>query len=1119
MTRSDLLLAEMESDAWRDVVELEELKLPYAGKRMNFKFDPTKHGRDRVGRFRKMLDQLEGKPHGSRVSLPHGVFVRQGVRGLEVWSEGEKHRRFKTPHAAAAEALYRHDHAEVAAGKEPWVHTGRLASELESTAADVSHAGDKAHLQARREELKKTGRANAFIEQEKKRIADELRGVKIKYAGWKGKIKTFTAFAHHLSEDEQLPAWARFGAQVGVMLAIIPIIPGDEIILPAIVGALMVRPRTRKRVKELWHDSHYGDPPELDLPTAEKIERKLKASYERAKANALASGEPIPMLTGLAGHPLTAADIEEAKSWRDLLHPRVPKGRRGGGRFIDVLGKLTGDAQPKSRVVRMNAKGDWEPAPQTRSAKPVPVDFFGPVGGGPPRRRVGGRMTPPIVTRKRRVYDVPVKGADPSQGRFDAAQGRYVYGKESGPGEWSGSLWGLAPGKSLDVTEDVKRRVDPKVAKDIKRVSVQAAGDEPAGADWSWSYWITWKDGEKDGDSWEQEHDSGRLLDDVESHWYDRKRAKVAARLKDADVQPGDVVHYVSDVNPDDPTGWHGEFKGTGTVLEVKQNFGWRSFVVRNDASGNREAVSTIHGHAPRSASRQAAALKKEVKLQIAHQKKLRKEGHEEVAQKNEFEVVRPLLLRLEQLGVGGGMADVNLGRKTPWVTSQMRDELKAGGRKMPWVPTRAGRATPAVATKPTMTLEQIQAKLKPGEKKVMGDLPDGTVIETPDGIVGILKPSEGKPTYGDKTYVVAYNIKTGQQFEPPAVFPPVKSSSAPTVKKAAQAMLDQAGSSQPQEGSPGPQGLSDLLNQLTNIAGGGGQAAPVAPAAPTFTPKTTKLTTLKAVPAPKVDAKLKPAAEVAAAAGVDITDAFAQGQDASPQNPDLAERRMRAAAAIFESDTAVPNAVLGLIGPNELRQKKIDELATGVVERAEKEYAFTPLVDLEVLGGVHVKDVPVQGQAVCNLVTRQLTMGSSSNIGDFRHELGHAIRSAWSGGSGPGGVTPLTTHVFAQYDWAKQKAAGATGGPDVGGESGWKANALKQAWWEQHGAIDPRCLDSPEENAAEQYRAYHKALYQMTQTDAPDHDPGALEHYRQTFPEWARMWDAWYTAAMGGQA
>ena len=126
------------------------------------------------------------------------------------------------------------------------------------------------------------------------------------------------------------------------------------------------------------------------------------------------------------------------------------------------------------------------------------------------------------------------------------------------------------------------------------------------------------------------------------------------------------------------------------------------------------------------------------------------------------------------------------------------------------------------------MTLEQVKAKLKPGEKKVMGDLPDGTVIETPDGRVGILKPSEGKPTYGDKIYVVAYDVATGEQFEPPAVFPPMKSSSEPAVKKAAAALLDQAepAPQAPQQDLGGGQ-LAQLLQQL------GQAAAPTAPAKP----------------------------------------------------------------------------------------------------------------------------------------------------------------------------------------------------------------------------------------------------------------------------------------------
>jgi hypothetical protein len=398
----------------------------------------------------------------------------------------------------------------------------------------------------------------------------------------------------------------------------------------------------------------------------------------------------------------------------------------------------------------------------------------------------------------------------------------------------------------------------------------------------------------------------------------------------------------------------------------------------------------------------------------------------------------------------------------------------------------REGRAKPAVATKAGMSLEQVRAKLKPGEKKVMGDLPDGTVIETPDGRVGILKPSEGKPTYGDKIYVVAYDVETGQQFEPPAVFPPMKSSSEPAVKKAAAALLDQAepAPQAPQQDLGGGQ-LGQLLQQL-------GQAA-----APTT------------APSPGV----KQAGGWADMPG-----------DLSIAHPEEMEARVQEVAGILGSGKAKKDAVLDLIGPDPAREARIKALTSGDVDRALKEYKFTPVGDLAVLSGIDVRSTPIQGQAVCYMNDRSVAMGSTSAIGDFRHELGHAIRASLGGDGGPGKKTALSAYVAERHDETLAKAAEGQakfpGGQQFPG--GAEGNALKQAFYEENfGTIDPRSLDNWEEDFAEHYRAYQKAVYQayITEGGAPDHDAGALEHYRATFPKWADFWDAWYTAQAGATA
>jgi hypothetical protein len=99
--------------------------------------------------------------------------------------------------------------------------------------------------------------------------------------------------------------------------------------------------------------------------------------------------------------------------------------------------------------------------------------------------------------------------------------------------------------------------------------------------------------------------------------------------------------------------------------------------------------------------------------------------------------------------------------------------------------------AAPPKPAGPSMGIDSIKASLgKPAAPApTMGSLPEGTVIETPLGQIGILKPSE--PAF--EGYVTAYDIKTGQKFEPPAGKAPHKVSQSPEVKKAAAAHLAKA--------------------------------------------------------------------------------------------------------------------------------------------------------------------------------------------------------------------------------------------------------------------------------------------------------------------------------------
>jgi 2'-5' RNA ligase len=251
-------------------------------------------------------------------------------------------------------------------------------------------------------------------------------------------------------------------------------------------------------------------------------------------------------------------------------------------------------------------------------------------------------------------------------------------------------------------------------------------------------------------------------------------------------------------------------------------------------------------------------------------------------------------------------------------------------------------------------------------------------------------------------------------------------------------------------------------------------------------------------------------AISVAAEKGVDVKRAFHPG-DASPARAKTAEYRMQAASAILASHAEIPDAVLYVDPEPERRKAVLDKIVTGDASRAFLEYSTTPVADLEILSHVFVDTKPVHGQANANLATRALNMGSTSVTGDFRHELGHALRAAF-GGLAYNKHTELTKFVALRHDetMARVKQNIKLGLPKP---------KTHEEWETKIGVIDPRGLDNWEEDFAEHYRAYHKAVYQTTNKAASDHNPEALKTYRERFPQWARLWDAWYTAQIAGRS
>lgn len=233
---------------------------------------------------------------------------------------------------------------------------------------------------------------------------------------------------------------------------------------------------------------------------------------------------------------------------------------------------------------------------------------------------------------------------------------------------------------------------------------------------------------------------------------------------------------------------------------------------------------------------------------------------------------------------------------------------------------------------------------------------------------------------------------------------------------------------------------------------------------------------------------------------------AFAPGH-ATPGTDEgrkLNQARVDLAAELLASGAAEPDAVLGVIDASEPGKLAFVKAIAGgpAAARALTEYRDTPRADLECLSAVFVDDKPVHGQACCYMADRRLMMGSTSVTGDFRHELGHALHGAMMKNAA------LEAHIAALHKEALAKAKANPAGMQ---------KKLDHEFYETaYGVIGRRAMDDEKEDVAEHYRGYHKAVFR-TRTGE---DPDALKRYRERFPGWAKLWDAWYGAqkqAKGG--
>jgi len=226
----------------------------------------------------------------------------------------------------------------------------------------------------------------------------------------------------------------------------------------------------------------------------------------------------------------------------------------------------------------------------------------------------------------------------------------------------------------------------------------------------------------------------------------------------------------------------------------------------------------------------------------------------------------------------------------------------------------------------------------------------------------------------------------------------------------------------------------------------------------------------------------------------------------ADVNNPGAAAIRSKAMAETFLSGTQIKDAALQLTGPQDAQARTalIDEIGSGALkQKLHEQYVDTPLSDLQILKGMTWKDHPLAGQANCTW-DRGVNMGSTSKIGDPRHELGHAVHMFLGAGMHSDGDHPLVKEMVSIHleSIGRYKAAMKAGGGD-----------LSHEWFEKNtGLVGKRDLDSWHEHAAEQYRLYHRYIYQ----DAHEGGNGAkIAEYRERHPRWANVWDTWYTPAV----
>lgn len=227
--------------------------------------------------------------------------------------------------------------------------------------------------------------------------------------------------------------------------------------------------------------------------------------------------------------------------------------------------------------------------------------------------------------------------------------------------------------------------------------------------------------------------------------------------------------------------------------------------------------------------------------------------------------------------------------------------------------------------------------------------------------------------------------------------------------------------------------------------------------------------------------------------------------KSATAANANIANVRARITGAIHKNGDEVKDAVLKVLElpHDDHRNTLLNSICVENVDRAKKEFAQTPLYDLQPVSKIAVWNHEIQGQANYHMGSRMLNMGTTSVTGDFRHELGHALRSAL-GGASYANKNEITQAIADHYKSVQQK---------IGANPEGIKTKMSHDWYEKnYGLIGRRGADNWEEDFAEHYRGYHREIYK----DKYEGGNGKfLAQYREIHPAMAKIFDAHYTAAL----